>query len=92
MLKLVIVKFLSCLRFKTLKTIPCSVTHDSYSFGQYRSQLGDNAESVPARTGVFITLFSSHLCGKNVLAVVHIGDCMSLTDCVLYHNNNNIIH
>ena len=34
MLKLVIVKFLSCLRFKTLKTIPCSVAHDSYSFGQ----------------------------------------------------------
>ena len=27
----------------------------------------------------------------NVLAVVHIGDCMSLTDCLLYHNNNNII-
>ena len=34
MLKLAIVKFLSCLRFKTLKTIPCLVAHDSYSFGR----------------------------------------------------------
>ena len=37
---------------------------------------------------VYIYYISSHLCGKNVLAVVHIGDCMSLTDCVLYHDNN----
>ena len=36
---------------------------------------------------VYIYYISSHLCGKNVLAVVHIGDYMSLTDCVLYHNN-----
>ena len=57
MLRLVIVKFLSCLRFKTLKTIARSVAHNSYCFGQiqYRSQLADNVESVPAGTGVFVT-------------------------------------
>ena len=52
-----------------------------------------NAESVPAGTGILFYYISSHLCGKNVNAVVHLGDCMSLTDCDLYHNNdNNIIH
>ena len=52
-----------------------------------------NAESVPAGTGVLFYYISSHLCGKNVNAVVHLlGDCMSLTDCVLYHTNNNNIH
>ena len=58
MLKLVIVKFLSCLRFKTLKTIPCSVAHDSYSFGQiqYRSQLGDQCREFTRRYRCIILL------------------------------------
>ena len=62
---------------------------DKYSIGHNQVT---NAESVPAGTGVLFYYISSHLCGKNVNAVVHLGDCMSLTDCDLYHNNNNIIH
>ena len=91
MLKL-IVKFLSCLGLKTLKTIPRLVAH--YCFGQiqYRSQLSKKCRECNCGYRC-IYYISSHLCGKNVLAVVHIhvGDCMSFTDCVLYHNNDNII-
>ena len=90
MLKL-IVKFLSCLRLTTLKTIPRSVAHNCFGQIQYRSQLSEQCrECTCGYRCILINKFyyiSSHLCGKNVLAVVHIGDCMSLTDCVLYHNN-----
>ena len=58
---------------------------------QYRSQLSRQCRE--GNSGYrCIYYISSHLCGKNVLAVVHTGDCMSLTDCVLYHNNTNVIH
>ena len=90
MLKL-IVKFLSCLRLKTLKTIPSSVAHNCFGQIQCRSQLSEQCRECTCGYRC-IYYISSHLCGKNVLAVVHIGVCMSLTDCVLYHNNNNIIH
>ena len=78
MLKLVIVKCLSCLRFKTLKTIARSVAHNSYCFGQiqYRSQLGDNAESVPAGTGVFITFHLNSVTKMSLLLFTQVIACL----------------
>ena len=78
MLKLVIVKFLSCLRFKTLKTIARSVAHNSYCFGQiqYRSQLADNAESVPAGTGVFITFHLTCVAKMSLLLFTQVIACL----------------
>ena len=78
------------IKLKTLKTIPHSVAHNCFGQIQRRSQLREQCRECTCGYRC-IYYISSHLCGKNVLAVVHIGVCMSLTDCVLY-NNNNVIH
>ena len=91
MLKL-IVNYLSCLRLKTLQTIPHSLAHNC--FGQNNTvqvTTKRTMQRVQLRVQVYLLHFILPVWQK-VLAVVHISDCMPLTDCVLYQNNNNNIH
>ena len=91
MLKL-IVNYLSCLRLKTLQTIPHSLAHNC--FGQNNTvqvTTKRTMQRVHLRVQVYLLHFILPVWQK-VLVVVHISDCMPLTDCVLYQNNNNNIH
>ena len=85
MLKLIV-------NYLTLQTIPHSLAHNC--FGQNNTvqvTTKRTMQRVHLRVQVYLLHFILPVWQK-VLAVVHISDCMPLTDCVLYQNNNNNIH